>query len=98
MTSRQFVDFLTAKLIEHGGAKVIPGAKMLKDSYSLFVRGDRMRRVVKEALAAMSKQKIVAPADLAERVLAHLAEHPEAAWNEAVSTIVAADSSGKGPP
>ena len=87
MTSRQFVDFLEAKLAEHGVGKVIPGVKMLKDAYSLFVRGDRMRRVVEEALAAMSKQRIVAPADLAERVREYFAEHPEAPWNEVVATL-----------
>ncbi len=88
MTSLQFLDFLEAKLTEHGVSKVIPSARQLADVYHLFERGERARRIVDEALAAMSKEEIAAPADLEERVRAYLREKPEAPWDEAVAELV----------
>ena len=98
MTSLQFLDFLEAKLAEHGVSKVISSARHLADVYRLFERGERARRVVEEALAAMAKEEIAAPADLEERVRAYLSEHPEASWDEAVAALVEdAPSVGKDP-
>ncbi len=37
-----------------------------------------------EALAAMSREEIAAPADLKEQVHAYFAEHPTLSWVEAV--------------
>jgi hypothetical protein len=87
MTSRQFIDFLEGKLTEHGVVKVIPDAMMLKDAYRLFVRSKRAKQVAEEALAAMSTEDISAPADLAERVRAYLAENPDEAWDDAVAIV-----------
>ncbi len=73
---------------EHGASKVIPSAPQLADVYRLFERGERARRMVDEALAAMSKDEIAAPEDLEERLRAHLIEHPEASWDQAVAALV----------
>jgi hypothetical protein len=60
---------------------------MLADAWRLFKRGERARRVVKEALAAMAKEEITAPDDLEERVRAYLSENPEAPWDEAIEAL-----------
>jgi len=91
MTSRQFIDFLEAKLIEHGVGKVVPSTEALVDAYRLFARGARTRVVVEQAITAMAEEPIATPADLAERVRAWLAEHPEEAWDAAVKAIQAQD-------
>ncbi len=97
MRSRVFVDFLEAKLREHGAAKVIPSARLLEDTFRLFKRGAEERWAVEAALAALPREAIAAPADLEKRVRAHLTEHPEAAWDEAVSTLAPVSLlSGKG--
>ena len=87
MTSPQLVEFLEAKFAEHGAAKVIPNARTLADAWRLFKRGRCAQRIAEEALATMPREEIVAPADLAERVRAYLAEHPEAPWDEAVEAL-----------
>lgn len=88
MTSRQFIDFLEAKISENGVSKVIPSATDLANAYRLFARGARARRVAKEAMAAMSTEDTAAPDDLEERVRAYLAEHPEVPWDAAVETLM----------
>jgi hypothetical protein len=92
MTSPEFVALLERKLAEHGVGKVIPDARDLANAYRLFERGARAKRVVDEALAAMSREEIVAPADLEERVRAYLAEHPEASWDEGVEALSDAEA------
>ena len=76
MTSRQFIDFLESKLIDHRVRKVIPDAKELADAFRLFARGARMKQVVEAAMAAMAKQEIAAPTNLERRVKAHLRAYP----------------------
>jgi hypothetical protein len=93
MTSRQFIDFIEAKTAENGVRKVIPSDLDLANAYRLFARGARARRIAEEALAAMSTKETAAPADLAERVRAYLAEHPEAPWDEAVEALSDAEAS-----
>ena len=89
MTSRQFIDFLEAKLAEHRVRKVVPSADTLADTYCLFARGARMKQVVEAAMAAMAKQEIAAPTNLERRVKAHLKAYPESSWDEAVALICA---------
>ena len=94
MTSRQFIDFLESKLIDHRVRKVIPDAKGLADAYRLFARGARMKQVVEAAMAAMAKQEIATPINLERRVKAHLRAYPESSWDEAVA-LICARSDGK---
>ncbi len=94
MTSRQFIDFLESKLIDHRVRKVIPDAKGLADAFRLFARGARMKQVVEAAMAAMAKQEIAAPTNLERRVKAHLRAYPKSSWDEAV-VLICARSDGK---
>jgi hypothetical protein len=87
ITSRQFVDYLEAKLAEHGVRKVIPDADRLADAYRLFKRGERVAEIAQAAVDKMKEEEIAAPADLAERVRAYLAEHPATSWIQAVSAL-----------
>jgi DNA topoisomerase VI subunit B len=91
MTSRQFIDFMEFKIGENDVGKVIPSATDLANAYRLFARGARARRIAEEALAAMPGEEIVAPADLAERVSAYLAQHPEEPWDAAVAALLTDD-------
>ena len=91
MTSRQFVEYVEAKLIEQGVGKVVPDAGTLDNVYRLFVRSARAKRVVKQALAAMTTEAITPPADLEEQARAYLAEHPATSWDDAVAMLVGDD-------
>ena len=88
MTSRQFVDFLEAKLAEHGVGKVIPKAETLNGAYQLFERGKRAKAIVEKVLAAAKTEEIAVPADLEKGVRAYLAKYPEVAWDQAVAILV----------
>jgi hypothetical protein len=87
MTSRQFVDYLDAKLAEHGVRKIIPDADRLADAFRLFKRGERVAEIAKAAVDNMTAEETAAPTDLAERVRAYLSEHPATSWIEAVSAL-----------
>jgi hypothetical protein len=69
MTSRQFVDFLEAKLIEHSAAKVIPGVKTLKDAYSLscaeIAPGGRRKRPWRRCRSRGSSRRRTSRSDCA---------------------------------
>jgi hypothetical protein len=88
MTSRQFIDFLEAKIGDNGVSKVIPSALDLANAYRLFARGARARRIAEEALAAMSPGEIVAPDDLELRVRGILKENPSTRWDAAVAALL----------
>jgi hypothetical protein len=93
MTSRQLVDFVERKLQEYGIGKVVPGAGELADAYRLFTRGREAEAIVKRELSDLNGgPPVAAPADLRERVVAYLAEHPAARWDGAVEAILANDS------
>ena len=89
MTSGQFVNFLEAKLTEHGAGKVIPNAAMLNEAYRLFEREEWIEAVVDAALARR-RNRLTVPADLAKRVRAYLAGHPAASWIEAAEALAEA--------
>jgi hypothetical protein len=91
MTSRQFVDLIEGKLAEHRVRKVVPVVGDLEDAYRLFRRGAAMKRVVEEAIAAMSTEEIAAPGDLARRLDAYLAKRPASSWDAAIEALVAGD-------
>ena len=87
MASDQFVRFVERKLAEHGVKKVVPGPNCLGNTYRLFARGERVRRVVEECLAAQDDEEIAAPVNLEDRVRRYLEENPVATWDEAVRQV-----------
>ena len=89
MTSPQFVDFLEAKLAEHGVGKVIPQRSRRSRTCTACSSAASAPGRRREALAANDGRRSPRPADLEERVRAYLAKHPEASWDQAVATILA---------
>ena len=60
---------------------------MLRDAYSLFVRSNRVEKIVEEVLDDFESEEIEVPSNLDARVAAYLREHPELRWDEAVAAI-----------
>jgi hypothetical protein len=91
MTSRQLVDFVEAKLQQHGIKKVVPDAETLARTYEMFAASDRLSAAfdkMKEQLDAESGEQITVPADLAAKVEAELERHPDITWHRAIRQIV----------
>jgi hypothetical protein len=91
LTSDQLVAFVKGKLAEHGVKKVVPSAELLRDTYRLFVRSKRMQEAVEKAIEEMDDEDNAPPANLGARIAAHLKQHPELRWDEAVEAIVESD-------
>ncbi len=80
-----------------GVRKIIPAKKDLDEAYRLFVRSQRFKQVVDEALADRIEAAIAVPKDLEARVKAYLKEHPATAWDHAVRSVQRADETEQGP-
>jgi DNA topoisomerase VI subunit B len=91
LTSRQFVDFVERKLVEHGVTKFIPSKTDLAKLYRLSVRSLEIEQIVERERA--KKRNIAVPPDLQEAVKQFLEEHPAASWDEAVVEISKVHSS-----
>jgi hypothetical protein len=98
MTSRQFVDWLEAKLKEHGVEKVVP------DEATLGIAWQRALMIaqVNEAVDAVGKEfknrktkKRKAPRDLTKRLRDLLRRRPELPWDKALVQIAAGSGIGK---
>jgi hypothetical protein len=83
-----FIQFVERKLNENGVAKVIPSAEMLAEAFTTFERGRLAYEALKAELERLNKEPVDVPADLADRVKAHLAEKPAATWDSAVRAII----------
>jgi hypothetical protein len=91
MTSRQLIDFVEAKLNQHGIQKVIPNAKTLASTYQMFAASDRLSEAfdeLKEKLGDDSEAPIKAPEDLEAKIKAKLKENPDITWHRAVRLLV----------
>jgi hypothetical protein len=91
LTSDQLVAFIEGKLAEHGIKKIVPKTDLLGDAYRHFVRSKRMQEIVENAIEEMDEQDIALPTNLSDRVAAHLKQHPELRWDEAVEAIAEND-------
>lgn len=95
MTARQLVDFVEAKLRQHGIRKVIPEQQTLAATYQMFVDSDRLEEAFEEMktrLEAESAAPTEVPADLEARIRAKLAEQPDITWHRAIRLIVDPDA------
>jgi hypothetical protein len=90
MTSRQFIDFIEAKLTMHGVAKVVPEAGTIEA---------RARRLIEQRLAREALDEIrdritmqASAAALPERIEVqlrnYLARYPSLAWDDALAQII----------
>jgi hypothetical protein len=88
MPSDQFIQFVERKLDENHVAKVIPSAEKLAEAFTTFERGRRAYEALRAELERLNKEPVEVPADLADRVKAHLVENPTATWDGAVKAII----------
>jgi hypothetical protein len=90
MTSRQFVDFIERKLLEHGVEKVVPKADIIEQ---------HARRLIEQRLAENALDKIrdklateaaahKLPVDLVDQVRRRLDREPEQSWDSALAAIL----------
>jgi Topoisomerase 6 subunit A/Spo11, Toprim domain len=93
LPSDQLVAFIERKLTEHGIKKVIPKSDLLGKTYQLLVNNKRIEEAVAETISNLGDENIDVPSNLKNRVEAHLREHPELRWDEAVAAIVEKDQS-----
>jgi hypothetical protein len=94
MTSRQLVDFVEAKLKQHGIGKVIPTSDALAKTYQMFVASDRLCEAFEEARDAIEYQleSVTVPDDLEAQVQTKLRECPHIPWHRAVRLIIDPDA------
>jgi hypothetical protein len=94
LPSDRLVRFIERKLVAHGVRKIVPGRRLLQQTYRALVHAERARPLVKKALAKAAKGPAIAvPADLQERVAAFLKKNPRHPWDVAVAKIVRGDKS-----
>jgi hypothetical protein len=94
MTSRQLVNFVEAKLQQHGIQKVIPNQRTLTDTYREFAASERLSEAfdeLKEKLEQETESPIEVPANLEAKVKRLIAEKPDITWHHAVRLIVDPD-------
>jgi len=94
MTSRQLINFVEAKLRQHGIKKVIPNRDTLANTYREFAASDRLSEAfdeLKEELEEETEGPIEVPADLEAKVKRLIAENPDITWHHAVRLIVDPD-------
>ena len=89
LTSRQFIDLIERKLTTHGVKKLVPGVKLLSDTYRAHLRAQHVRAYIEDALdeAEQEAEAIAVPATLKEQVETMLRKNPRMRWDEAVATI-----------
>jgi hypothetical protein len=92
MTSRQLVDFIEAKLIEHGVEKVMPENGALEQQARRLIEQALTRKAIEAVTAeiALRAAETELPDDLEDQVQAMLTDHPEIAWDQALAEIVTA--------
>jgi hypothetical protein len=95
MTARQLVDFVEAKLKQHGIRKVIPGKKTLATTYQMFAASDRLSETfdeLRKKLEDKTETPIKVPEDLEAKVKAKLEEEPDITGHRAIREIVDPDA------
>jgi hypothetical protein len=106
MTTPQFIEWLDAKMAEHGDGKLIPPPEVLttalEDGLEAKIRADLTKRILREAgldaqvISAMAAIKRPNGATLAKRVAGAYARAPEGDWRGYISTTVQRLTKGGG--
>jgi hypothetical protein len=94
MTPRQLVDFVEAKLKQHGVAKVIPDRKTLAITYQMFADNDRLSEAFEEMKSKLEDESEVKapPKNLEDRVKNLVKQNPDITWHRAVRLIIDPDA------
>jgi hypothetical protein len=92
MTSRQLVDFIEAKLVDHGVAKVVPANGALAQHARRLIEQEMTRKALEAVAAEITQRAAVVelPQDLEDQTQALLAEQPAMSWDQALGQIVTA--------
>ena len=86
MDARQFLDWLEAKLQEHGVKKFIPDdAEAIKTAWRRAWRINELNKAIAKAAADLPEAP-EPPANLAKQIRAKLAENPAMRWDAALAT------------
>jgi len=96
MMADEFVEWIERKLQAAGVTKLIPEDDVLASAYRRAQFLQALEEQAEKLRADLTEQTWTAPDDLAARVNAHLAEHPEMSWDDAVWALVAEESEGDG--
>jgi hypothetical protein len=91
LTSDQLVTFIEYKLGKHGIKKLVPKVDLLRDAYRLFINNKRVEKIVEKTIENLGNDDIAVPENLGARVAAHLKQHPELRWDQAVAAIAEDD-------
>ena len=88
-TSSQFVEWIEAKLDEHGVDKVIPDADVLALQYRRALARHAVNAKIDEIASSIRTDADAAeiPADLADRVREALDVDPAMSWDDAIADI-----------
>ena len=90
MTSRQLLDFVEAKLDEHGVEKLVPEAAVLQEHARRLVEQHLAAEAIKRVKPRITKQaaKTPLPDDLRQRIDVGLADYPELSWDAALAMAI----------
>ena len=94
LPSDRLVRFIERKLTAQGVRKLVPGTRLLQQTYRALAHAKRARPLVEKALVEAAKGPTIAvPADLQKRVAAILKKNPRCPWDVAIAKIVRGDKS-----
>ena len=90
MSSRTMVDFIEAKLAEHGIEKLIPDAAVIEEHARRLLEQRYAEETIAPLRPAIAKRaaKAKLPPRLARRITKELQEHPELPWDVALAHVV----------
>jgi hypothetical protein len=88
-TTAQFIEWLDAKLEEHGTGKVIPDARTLETAYRRARIRHAVNKKIDEVAASLRDQATTetVPGDLEEQIRQRLDDEPRLSWDEALAII-----------
>jgi hypothetical protein len=96
MTSRQLVDFVEAKLQQHGIKKVVPDRETLAKTFKMFAASDRLAEAFDDMKKNLEDEgeapPVEVPDGLEATVKAKLEEKPDITWHHALRLIVDPDA------
>ena len=90
MTSRQFIDFIDAKLTEHDVAKVVPDPGTIEAHARRLIEQRLAREALAEIRDRITRQAAATalPVDIEVQLRSYLSRHPSLAWDEALAQII----------
>jgi len=94
MTSRQFLDFIEAKFVEHGVCKIVPEDATIEKHARRVIEQHKTERAIAQVAKEIAEQVTIAklPTDLRQRIEAELKTHRELSWDAAVARIIRSGS------